>query len=128
MYRKLYEREQRWIDRLMNVEFLGRDILLKQLSKAKIAYRQEYAFISIEFKVEGEIELYPYHIRVPVEMRAFQEASAPIVFLLHVVNGVIDELEIITADSAQIDANSIELERVEYEVQFQTGKEDRGIK
>lgn len=59
---------------------------------------------------------YPFHVRVPVEMRAFQQASAPIVFLLHIVGGVINELEIITADSTQIEADNIELTRVEYEV------------
>lgn len=100
----------------MDVEFRGRDILLKQFSKAKIIYKQEYAFISLKFKIEGEIEPYPYLVRVPVEMRAFQTSTAPIVFLLHVVNGVIDELEIITADLTQIDADSIKLEKVEYEV------------
>ena len=116
MYRKLYEKEQQWIDNLMNVEFQGRDILLNQFSKAKIIYKQGYAFISIKFNVEGEIETYPYHVRVPVEMRAFQKSTAPIVFLLHVINGIIDELEIFTADSTRIDADSIELEKVEYEV------------
>lgn len=49
-------------------------------------------------------------------MRAFQQSTAPIVFLLHVINGIIDELEIFTADLTQIDADSIELEKVEYEV------------
>lgn len=49
-------------------------------------------------------------------MIVFQNSTAPIVFLLHVVNGVIDELEIITADSTQIDVDSIQLEKVEYEV------------
>lgn len=73
MYRNLNEKEQKWIKRLMNVEFQGRDILLRQLSKAKI-------------------------------------------FLLHIVNGIINELEILTADSAQIDTDKIELERVEYEI------------
>lgn len=116
MYRNIYEKEQQWINSLMDVEFQGRDILLKQFSKAQIIYKQEYAFISLKFKVEGEIEPYPYRVRVPVEMRAFQNSTAPIVFLLHVVNGVIDELEIITADSTQIDADSIQLEKVEYEV------------
>ena len=116
MYRNINEKEQKWINSLMNVEFQGRDILLKQFSKAKIIYYQEYAFISLKFKIEGEIEPYPYRVRVPVEMRAFQTSTAPIVFLLHVVNGVIDELEIITADSTQIDADSIQLEKVEYEV------------
>ena len=100
----------------MNAEFQGRDILLQQLSKAKIIYKQEYAFISIKFKIEGDIEPYPYHVRVPVEMRAFQQSSAPIIFLLHIVNGIIDELEIITADSAEINTDNIEVERVEYEI------------
>lgn len=116
MYRNLNEKEQQWIDRLMNVEFQGRDILLQQFSKAKIIYIQEYAFISIKFKVEGDVEPYPYRVRVPVEMRAFQQSLAPIIFLLHIVNGIIDELEILTADSVQIDTDNIELERVEYEV------------
>ena len=116
MYRELNEKEQQWIDSLLNVEFKGRDILLKQLSNARIVYKQEYAFISIKFKVEGEIEPYPFHVRVPIEMRAFQQASAPIIFLLHIVGGVINELEIIAADSTQIKADNIELTRVEYEV------------
>lgn len=116
MYRNINEKEQKWINSLMNVEFQGRDILLKQFSKAKIIYYQEYAFISLKFKIEGEVEPYPYSVRGPVEMIAFQNSTAPIVFLLHVVNGVIDELEIITADSTQIDVDSIQLEKVEYEV------------
>lgn len=116
MYRELNEKEQQWIDSLMNVKFQGRDILLRQFTKARIVYKQEYDFISIKFKIEGEIEPYPFHVRVPVEMRAFQQASAPIVFLLHIVGGIINELEIITADSTKIEADNIELARVEYEI------------
>ena len=116
MCRKLNEKELQWIAALMNVKFQGRDILLEQFAKANVIFKQEYAFISLKFKIEGKIELYPYHVRVPVEMRAFQQSSAPIVFLLHVINGIIDELEIITADSTQIDAENINLERIEYEI------------
>ena len=104
IYQNIYIKEQQWINRLMDVEFRGRDILLIILPSQP------------KFKIEGEIEPYPYRVRVPVEMRAFQTSTAPIVFLLHVVNGVIDELEIITADLTQIDADSIKLEKVEYEV------------
>lgn len=81
--------------------------MLKQFSKARTIYKQEYAFISLKFKVEGEIEPYPFHARVPVEMRAYQKLAAPIVFLLHVVNDIIDELEIFAADSSRIDVDSI---------------------
>ena len=83
IYRNIYIKEQQWINRLMDVEFRGRDILLKQFSKAKIIYKQEYAFISLKFKIEGEIEPYPYRVRVPVEMRAFQTSSAQFISLLH---------------------------------------------
>lgn len=116
MYRKMCEIEQLWIDKLMDVEFQGRDILLNQLKNAKIIYKQEYDFISIKFVIEGEVTPYPYHIRVPVEMRAYQKLTAPIVFLLHIINGVIEELEIFTADSTRIDVGCIELKKVEYEI------------
>lgn len=116
MYRELYEKEQNWIDSLLAVDFKGKDILLKQISKAKVTYKQEYAYISIKFFLEGETELYPYQVRVPVEMRAFQKSSAPVVFLLHIINGIVDEVEIITADASLINADNIGLERIEYEI------------
>ena len=46
-------------------------------------------------------------------MRAFQKEFAPIVFLLHVVNGFINELELVTADSSKMDMETIELDKVE---------------
>lgn len=116
MCQNLNEKELQWIHKLTDIEFQGRDILLQQFLKAKIIYKQEYAYISIKFTVEDDIEPYPYHVRVPVEMRAFQQSSAPIIFLLHIVNGIIDELEVFTADLTQIDTDNIELERVEYEI------------
>ena len=116
MYRYLYEKEQLWIDYLLNVDFPGRNILKKQFLKAKVFYKQEYSYISIKFKVKDEVELYPFCVRVPIEMRAYQRAKAPIVFLLHVIDGIIDELEIYTADLTQIDANNIQLDNIEYVV------------
>ncbi len=123
MYRNLSEKERQWVKSLLNVEFQGKDILLKQFSRAKTDYKQEYSFISLKFKIDGKVEPYPYQVRVPVEMRAFQKSAAPIVFLLHVVNGVIDELEIITADSAPIDVDDIQLENVEYVINPEVKKE-----
>ena len=37
-------------------------------------------------------------------------------FLLHIVNGVVDELEIVTADLSQINPNDIELGNVVYKI------------
>lgn len=116
MYRDINVKEQKWIDKLFDAKFNDKDILKKQVLKSKISLQQEYAFISIKFNVENEIEKYPYQVRVPIEMRAYQSSSAPIVFLLHVIEGIINELEIITADSSEIKADCIELENVEYEI------------
>lgn len=78
--------------------------------------------MSLKFKVENDVEKYPYQIKVPVEMRAYQKESAPIVFLLHVIDGVIDELEIISADASEIKINDIKTENVQYEVNKEVQK------
>lgn len=116
MYQNLNGKEQIWIRKILDVEFKGRDILLNQVLSAKNICTKEYSVLSIKINVKKEVMPYPYPVRVPVEMRAFQQTSAPIVFLLHVINGYIDELEIFSADLAEIDENSIELENVEYEI------------
>ena len=116
MYRKLEKKEWDWIEKVLAVEFKGNKLLLRQILRAKVFLEQGYDFISLKFKTE-EKEKYPYSVRVPVEMRAFQNNSAPIVFILHVVNGFIDELEVITADSSKIDMATINLDKVEYVIE-----------
>lgn len=116
MYRKLNEIERQWLDKLLAIDFKGKEILQRQISGAKVSFQQEYAFISIKFVLEDVAEKYPYRERVPVEMHAFQKESAPIVFLLHVIGGVVDELEIFPADSSWLDLENIDVQCVEYEI------------
>lgn len=115
-YREIGIREKKWIETLLNVNFLGRDILINQFSEAEVYSEQGYSYISIKTRIKKDVEKYPYDVRVPIEMHAFQLGSAPIVFLLHVIDGVIDELEVLTADSSRIDVDSISVETVEYVV------------
>lgn len=116
MYRKLNETERQWLNKLLAVDFKGKEILQRQISEAKVSFQQEYAFISIKFVLEDVAEKYPYRERVPVEMHVFQKESAPIVFLLHVIGGVVNELEIFPADSSRLDLESIDVQCVEYEI------------
>lgn len=116
MYHSLEKREKNWINRLFDVSFKGKDILWEQISKAKIHIIQGYDYISLEFHVADNVTLYPYKVRVPIEMRAFQSSSEPIVFLLHLIDGKINELEIFTAGLSQINPDTIELDRVSYEI------------
>ena len=113
VYRNLNDTEQFWIKKVLEKEFKGRQYLLRQVLSAKVHVEYGYDFISLKLRIE-ETEKYPYAVRVPVEMRAFQKESAPIVFLLHVVNGVINELELVTADSSKIDMEMIKLNKIEY--------------
>ena len=113
MYRDIYVYEKYWLEKMLDIEFKGKSVLLRQMLNAKVISEYGHDFISLKFKIEGT-EKYPYPVRVPVEMRVFTKNTAPIVFLLHIIDGFIDELEVITADSSRLDIATIEFENVEY--------------
>lgn len=78
---------------------------------------REYASIKLG---TTETVSYPYRERVPVTMLAHIEDSRgkrPIAFLLHVIDGYVDELEIYDAAGFDIyDYNKIPLDNIEYQV------------
>ena len=119
MYRPINERDTEWLERLFSVDFKGKEILQEHLRAAAVEMENGYDFYSLKFAVDGSFDLYPYKVRVPVEMRVFPSDKAPIVFLLHVVNGTIDELEVFTADSSRLNINDICYDRIEYVVDHQ---------
>lgn len=114
MCKELEKNWREWIACLLKAEIRDKDILNNQVSKARVDCEYGYSFISIKIMVEGDVELYHCKVRVPIEMRAFQQVSSPIIFLLHVIDGMINELEIISADLSKIDVDRISLENVEY--------------
>lgn len=116
MFRNMNQREREWMKKLFSIDFAGRKILQKQVEKSKISLEKGYDYISLKFSIKGAPEKFPYQVRVPIEMRAFQNNSAPIQFLLHLADGMIGKLEIITADASEIHINSIALDHVEFEM------------
>jgi hypothetical protein len=112
----LNNKEIQWIYKLLSVDFASKEILLKQINNATAIFSEDFSFASVKFSVESSTDKFPYNIRVPVEMRVFRNGSAPIIFLLHVIDGYVNELEILTADSSKIDLDSIEFEKVEYDI------------
>ncbi|WP_139233773.1 hypothetical protein [Butyrivibrio sp. M55] len=92
---------------------MDKNILVKQAEKSVITTLYEEGIITIKFSnLQGD--KYPHSVRVPVEMRAFQKEYAPIVFMLHVIEGYLDELEIFSADGSTINADNISLDKLEY--------------
>lgn len=114
--RKLNAKEKLWLNKLLEAEFKGKEIIIQQLENTEVFCEENYSYISIKFYVENFIKRYPYEVRVPVEMRAFQENSNPIVFLLHIIDGFVNELEVFTADLSKINGNDISLDNVQYEI------------
>lgn len=112
----LTKREQVWLNKLFEPEFKGKEILKQQIENAKVIDRVYYPYGSLKFRVKEKVEKYPYNVRVPIEMRAFQKPLLPIVFLLHVIDGVVDELEIYTADLSELDVYNIHFDNVEFVV------------
>lgn len=92
--------EKKWIELLLSTEFVGKKILVDQFENASVERDYNEGYFSLKFYVDREQIPFQYEGRVPIEMHAFPENKAPIVFLLHVIQGYIDELEIFNADSS----------------------------
>lgn len=101
--REINNDEKSWFEKILSVDFKGRNIIEKQLKEAKTIGIYEVGFISLKLVIENEVQKFPYLIRVPVEIRVKRPNKAPTIFLLHIIEGIIDELEIFNADSSSLD-------------------------
>ena len=110
---KLKESEKTWLKCMFKPNFKDKNILMKQAKESLVTTLYDEGFISIKFS-NFQGDKYPHSVRVPVEMRAFQEESAPIVFMLHVIEGYLDEVEIFSADGSTIIGDNISLDKLEY--------------
>lgn len=113
--RKLSEVEIKWIEDIFKVDFKDKDVLITQVQHCLVTSTYNSGFISLKFHVDIE-EKYPHSVRVPVEMRVFLKDRAPIVFLIHVIQGYLDELEIFSADGSEIDVEKMLIDKIEYVV------------
>jgi len=102
--KQLRSQEKRWLETMLLRDFLGRDALIDQINHASICREYTAYYLSLRFvRVQSAPAAMP--VRVPVEMRVFRENEMPIQFLLHVVDGYVDEPEIFRADSSEISAD-----------------------
>jgi hypothetical protein len=97
--RDLNEHESALIARLLSAEFPGKAILAKQLVGCQVMTIDEYGSLKIKPSVTEQAAV---PARIPVEGIDFDQDGYMIHYLLHVVDGVINELEIYKDNSAQI--------------------------
>lgn len=111
-FRNFSQMEKAWLEAMLSVDFLGKEIILMQLDNAQILREYNVGYISLKVNVNKNIQQFPYQVRVPLEMRVKGRSGIPIVFLLHVIDGFVDELEIFNADSSPI-SSDIHIEKKE---------------
>ena len=105
-----------WLEKLLCVDFKGKSIVIEQLNHSSMSFNQHYAYISIKFCVQSDCPRFEYNVRVPVEMVEWQRNSVPIIFLLHIVDGFLDELEVVMMDSTKIDIYDVQLNNLEFDI------------
>ncbi|MFW6238260.1 MAG: DUF6984 family protein [Halanaerobiales bacterium] len=104
MLRKLRANELKWIKYMFDKEFPEKKVLQEQIKESYIKPNYNNNFISLKFYITSDLKKFTYtNIRVPVEMRVYErDNDVPIIFILHVIEGFINELEIYKADSSEI--------------------------
>jgi hypothetical protein len=95
-FRSLTEDEHALIERLLSADFEGREALAEQLEAAVV--RRIDADGSLEFAPSGGP---PAHTarRIPVEAEFEDEDGVTVHLLLHVLDGLLNELEVFREDS-----------------------------
>lgn len=106
--------EKKWLNKVLSVDFPYREEVVKQINSADVLRDYSDYHISLKFTVPASETKIPLGVRVPVEMRVFQQGHAPIQFLLHIIHGKVSELEAFSADSSKM-GDGIKLENVKIE-------------
>jgi hypothetical protein len=98
-FRSLNDFEKAVVDRLLGVNFQGRDELREQVDHATAGLiegtQDNYGSISIRTSSDRRANVKD---RVPVMGMTKDEAGGPVEILLHVVNGLVNELEFVRMD------------------------------
>lgn len=126
MSRKLTDLEMKWLEVLLSYPFEGRSVIKEQLMTATVisenTYISEefYPYISLKFGTRSK-KRFPFKERVPVQMLAIQSTGDSIDFMLHVIEGYIDELEIYSTNGNAIIPKKIEMNNIKYNVLLNPG-------
>jgi hypothetical protein len=77
-------------------------ILMAQLQHAEVISVCDCGCKTVDLRVPRHLDKYVCSERIPVEMTVENGDSSPILFLLHVMDGYLDELEILKLDASPI--------------------------
>lgn len=104
-YRRLSDDERLLLDQLLAFPFPGREEIAAQLLTARVSDTADADTRTIDIVVDASSPRAVTVARVPVEAEADDADGAPIAILLHVVDGLVVELEIYRMDGDAIRHN-----------------------
>ena len=109
-----YEKVTLWLNTLLDVDFLGKDIIRKQLDGAEYELDGKYEYLDVKFN-PNRCEKYPYKVTIPVQIFAKQQNINMVNILLHVIDGYVAIMDINNMDLSDFDGD-FSLDSVEYSV------------
>ena len=98
-FREMTEYEYDLIQKLLSIDFPGREALAKQIKSSVVRKIDNEG--SLEFLVNGA-PMAQVERRIPIEAEAKDADGVAIHALLHVVTGLVKELEIYKDDSSSV--------------------------
>lgn len=101
--RDLRAHERALIEQLLRPPFDGRDEIRSQLANARVSAEGDGDTRTLRFEPDrSKVPRGLTVLRVPVEAEATDDDGVPIAVLLHVVDGIAEELEIYRVDGLPI--------------------------
>lgn len=98
----LSEYEKEWLESLLSINFINREGIIYQINHSQVEREYTKYYLFLKFQCGDYVRAVNIKERVPVEMRVYKDGEAPLLFLLHIINGFVAELEIFYADSSEI--------------------------
>lgn len=100
--RNLSEDEWKILNKMLSINFDGKDLIYNQLKTAKVISYCPCGCKTVDIQVDDTLPKYEFNKRVPVELKTYSKDGIPIIASIHIFNGYVNELEIYRADSGKI--------------------------
>lgn len=113
--RELSFEEWQVLSKILSTDFMGRDSIVNQLKSAKVISYCPCGCKTVDIEVDNSLPKYDYGKIVPVQLTTYSQDGVPILAAIHISNGYVTELEILRADSEQIN-EEIKLDQAVIEI------------